>query len=71
MFMCDVTKTQLTRVILFTVNYCLFANGDVSIRFIEKDDNVVLELWILSRLQFCKANSQQNMKYVKQIFIAI
>ena len=39
-------KRHLTRVILFTVNYCLFANGDVSIRFNEKDDNVVLELSI-------------------------
>ena len=31
-------------VILFTVSYCLFANGDVSIRFNGKDCNVVLEL---------------------------
>ena len=36
-------KRHLTRVILFTVNYCLFANGDVSIRFNGKDENVVLE----------------------------
>ena len=36
-------KRNLTRVILFTVNYCLFANGDVSIRFNGKDDNVVLD----------------------------
>ena len=43
MFICDDTKT---RVILFTVNYCLFANGDVSIRFNGKDDNVVLEYTI-------------------------
>ena len=26
-------KRHLMRVILFTVNYCLFAHGDVSIRF--------------------------------------
>ena len=26
------------------MNYCIFANGDVSIRFIGKDDNFVLEL---------------------------
>ena len=32
--------------ILFTVNYCLFANGDVSIRSNAKDDNVVLEFVI-------------------------
>ena len=38
MFMCDV--------ILFTVNYCLFANGDVSFRFNGKVDNVVLELYL-------------------------
>ena len=45
MLMCGVTKRYLTRVILFTVNHCqcLFANGDVSIRFNGKDDNVVLE----------------------------
>ena len=36
-------KFHLTRVILFTVNYCLFATGDVSIRVNGKDDNVVLE----------------------------
>ena len=41
--MCDVQKHHLTRIILFTVNYCLFANGDVSIRFNGKDDNAVLE----------------------------
>ena len=30
-------------VILLTVNHCLFANGDVSMRFSGKDDNAVLE----------------------------
>ena len=39
-------KSHLTHIILFTVNYCLFANGDVSIRFNGKDDNVVLESYI-------------------------
>ena len=39
-------KRHLTRVILFTVNYCLFANGDISIRFSGKDDNVLIELKI-------------------------
>ena len=43
MFMFDVSKRHLTSVILFTVNYCLFANGDGSIRFNGKDENVVLE----------------------------
>ena len=43
MFMCDIKKRHLTCIILFTVNYCLFANGDVSIRFNGKDDNVMLE----------------------------
>ena len=43
-FLCATSqKRHLTRVILFAVNYCLFANGDVSIRFNGKDDNVVLE----------------------------
>ena len=36
-------KRHFTRAILFTVNYCLFANGDVFIRFNGKDDKVVLE----------------------------
>ena len=36
-------KRHLMHVILFTVNYCLFANCDVSIRFNGKDDNIVLE----------------------------
>ena len=43
MFMCDVTKTPLYAHNLFTVNYCLFANSDVSIRFNGKNDNIVLE----------------------------
>ena len=43
MFMRDVKKRHITRIILFTVNYCLFANDDISIRFSGKDDNVVLE----------------------------
>ena len=43
MFMCDVTKAL---VILFTVNYCLFANSDVSFRLSGKNDNVGLECYI-------------------------
>ena len=39
-------KRHITRIILITMNYCLFANDDVSIRSIGKDDNVVLELHI-------------------------
>ena len=42
-------KRHLTRVILLTVNYCSFANGDVSIRFNGKDENVVLEYQILGK----------------------
>ena len=42
MFMCDVTKMPPYRRNVVTVNYCLFANGDISIRFSGKDDNVVL-----------------------------
>ena len=30
------------------VNYCIFANGNVSIRFNREDDNVVLEYCIKS-----------------------
>ena len=41
--MCDVTKTPPYARNFFTANYCLFANGDVSIRFNGNDDNVVLE----------------------------
>ena len=39
MFMCDVTKTPPYARYFVAVNYCLFANGDVSIRFNGKDDN--------------------------------
>ena len=42
-------KRHLTLVILFTVNYCLYANGDVSNRLIGKDDNVVLESKMIHR----------------------
>ena len=49
MFMCDVTKTLPYARNLFTVNYCIFANGDVSIGFNGKDDNVVLESKIIHR----------------------
>ena len=45
-------KCHLLHVFFFTVNYCLFANGDVSIRFNGKDDNVVLEFDITSRINF-------------------
>ena len=44
----NIRKTCPYTVILFTVNYCLFANGDVSIRFNGKDDNVVLEFYRLA-----------------------
>ena len=36
-------KRHLTHVILLMVDYCLFANGDVSIRSNGKDDEVVIE----------------------------
>ena len=42
-------KRHITRVSLFTVNYCLFANDDVSIRFNGKDDDVVLECFLYSQ----------------------
>ena len=41
-------KRYLKRIFLFTVNYCIFANGDISIRFNGKDDNVVLELHFMA-----------------------
>ena len=44
MFMCDIKKSHLTHIILFTVNYSLSVNGDVSIRFSGKDVNIMLEL---------------------------
>ena len=40
--MSDVTKTPYAHY-FFPVNYCLFANGEISIRFNGQDDNVVLE----------------------------
>ena len=44
MFMCDVTKTPFKRNFVYSeVNYLLFANGDDSIRFNGKYDNVMLE----------------------------
>ena len=46
-------KHLLTRVILFAVNYCSYAHGDVSIRFNGKDDNVVLELSFYSVEHIC------------------
>ena len=39
-------KCHLMHVILFTLNYCKFANGDVSVRFNGKDDKIVLECLI-------------------------
>ena len=42
-------KRLLTRVILFTVNYCLFANGDYCITFSGKDNNVMLEFLVEER----------------------
>ena len=43
----NVYKHHLMRIILFTVNYCLFANGDIFIRFSGNDDNIVLESRIM------------------------
>ena len=39
-------KCHLTRINLFTVNYCLFENGDVSITFNGKDHNIMLECFL-------------------------
>ena len=45
--LCATSKIrQHTRVILFLVNYHKFAHGDVSIRFIGDNDNVMLEFTI-------------------------
>ena len=44
MFMCDITKTPPNAHNIVYIELFLFANGDVSIRFSGKDDNVVLEL---------------------------
>ena len=52
--LCAMSQNRyLTRIILFTVKYCIFANGDVSIRFNGKDDNVVLE----RAMKFCRYDS--------------
>ena len=48
---------HLSHVILFTVNYWLFANSNVSIRFNGKDNYVVRALSIL---EFCKMLIHQN-----------
>ena len=50
MFMCNITKMQpYARKFVYNLNYCLFANGDVSIRFSGKDDDSVLESKIIHR----------------------
>ena len=55
--------------ILFTVNYCLFANCDVSIRFNGKDDNVVLEFNFLYiwKVKFCYSMSKMACESVNTI----
>ena len=54
---------HLTRIILFTVNYCLFANGDVSIAFNGKDDNVMLNrIMIIIIPCDCKTNGLKCIK---------
>ena len=62
-------KNVTLRAFLFTVNYCLFANKDVSIRFNVKNDNVVLELLIK---YFCKSRyipfSVENINGVHELF---
>ena len=40
MFMCYVTKTPPYAHNFVTLNYCLFANSDVSIRLNGKDDKI-------------------------------
>ena len=52
MFMCDITKTSpYASNFLFTVNYCLFANGEVSIRFNGKD-NVLSIFYRINSFEF-------------------
>ena len=53
-------KCHLTRITLYTVNYCLFANGDVSIRFNGKDDNIVLEYCLLHDIIHWKTAAQYD-----------
>ena len=48
MFTSDVTKARFLHAITFTVNYRLFTHRDVSYRFNGENDNVVIELIILS-----------------------
>ena len=42
-FTCDVTKESSFARTSLTVNYRLFKQSDVSFRFIDDDDNVVLQ----------------------------
>ena len=54
-------KRALPHAILLAVNYRLFSHGDVSYRFNDKNDNVVLE-WPMKRLR-CLATSRINKRH--------
>ena len=53
-------KRHLMQVILFTVNYSLFANGDISIRFNGKDVMLELSILELCKMLIRRNNSVQN-----------
>ena len=59
-------KHHLTHVILFTVNYCLFANDEVSIRFNGKDDNVMLDL----HLRFLNDGEQHKLNHIQHLSLS-
>ena len=68
MFMRDVTKTPpyaRNLVCSIFLIFCLFANGDVSIRFNGKDDSVVLELLFKSLILLIHEN-QQNAQEIEE-----
>ena len=47
MFTCDVTKARSFARNFVSRDYRLFSHGDVSYRFNGKNDNVVLEYWLM------------------------
>ena len=48
-------KRAVSHAVLLAVNYRLFSHGDVSYRFNRKNDNVVLECYLIKK-QLCLEN---------------
>ena len=62
MFMCDVTKT-LPYALYFGYSELLYGNGDVSIRFDGKDDNVVIEYSFLDYISVDQETVQSDRQF--------